>query len=532
MALTVNLAITGDASGAVKASLQAREGLTALGKKSEEAASAWARGDVAATRALQSVASGGKQARGGLQLANAQLQNMQFQLQDIAVGVASGQGFGRILLQQGSQIVQMFGPGQGVQGALRAVGSGIGRFISNPLNLALLGFSGLAVAGELAFKSIGGGVEDADSALEQHETLIKRIREAYGDAAKGAEEYARESTAVLRLQLTGRLEELRAELQSKASGLFEAITQSATPLSLTELGLDFGRKAADDFAPFQEAIDRLFAGIEAGRPDILTFRADVTRIAETDPSGLNATGNAILSIGEAALEADGKVRQAEAFQRLLGGGIKSTPFGGFREAERESLKKYFDELGVTQEELAGIFEKSGRAAEREAERFARAAEREREAVRGVIESLEFETFAMQLNSREREIANALRSAGTGVRPDDAKRIRELAGGLYDMQAAADAAAERLAELRSLAGDFSQAFLRGIQSGKSFVESLGNAIEQLNQRLLDLALNKGLDLLFSLVGGGLKPDTVATITQPGRYGLFAGGGVCGRGGMVG
>ncbi len=66
--------------------------------------------------------------------------------------------------RKGSQIVQMFGPGVGVGAALRATGVGILAFVTNPLNLALLGFSALAGGASLAWNAISGGAEETAGA--------------------------------------------------------------------------------------------------------------------------------------------------------------------------------------------------------------------------------------------------------------------------------------------------------------------------------------------------------------------------------
>jgi lambda family phage tail tape measure protein len=63
-------------------------------------------------------------------LAAYQMQNLVFQLNDVVVGLASGQRPLTVLIQQGSQISTIFGPGVGVLGVLRAVGSAIGSVIS------------------------------------------------------------------------------------------------------------------------------------------------------------------------------------------------------------------------------------------------------------------------------------------------------------------------------------------------------------------------------------------------------------------
>lgn len=54
-----------------------------------------------------------------------QTQNLVFQLNDIAVGLASGQKPLTVLIQQGSQISTIYGPGKGVLGTFRALGASL-----------------------------------------------------------------------------------------------------------------------------------------------------------------------------------------------------------------------------------------------------------------------------------------------------------------------------------------------------------------------------------------------------------------------
>ncbi|ARP98199.1 phage tail tape measure protein [Pseudorhodoplanes sinuspersici] len=63
-------------------------------------------------------------------LTSNQLANLSFQLNDVVVSLASGQQPLMVLMQQGSQIAQIFGPGAGVTGILRGVWQGITSLIS------------------------------------------------------------------------------------------------------------------------------------------------------------------------------------------------------------------------------------------------------------------------------------------------------------------------------------------------------------------------------------------------------------------
>jgi len=63
-------------------------------------------------------------------LTSNQLVNLSYQLNDVVVSLASGQRPLMVLMQQGSQIAQIFGPGAGVSGILRGVWQGLTSLIS------------------------------------------------------------------------------------------------------------------------------------------------------------------------------------------------------------------------------------------------------------------------------------------------------------------------------------------------------------------------------------------------------------------
>jgi hypothetical protein len=128
----------------------------------------------------------------GVGLTAQQIASLQFQLQDIAVGLASGQNPFTVMLQQGSQIVQMFRAETGVLGAIKAVGSGVVAFLTNPLNLALLGFAAATTAADVLFSTVTGPGEDARKTLEDQEEIIDKVAEKYGDALPQVKAYADE----------------------------------------------------------------------------------------------------------------------------------------------------------------------------------------------------------------------------------------------------------------------------------------------------------------------------------------------------
>jgi phage-related minor tail protein len=78
-------------------------------------------------------------------LTSSQLVNLSYQLNDVVVSLASGQRPLMVLMQQGSQIAQIFGPGTGVTGILRGVWQGLTSLIS-PTTAVVGGIAAIGAA--------------------------------------------------------------------------------------------------------------------------------------------------------------------------------------------------------------------------------------------------------------------------------------------------------------------------------------------------------------------------------------------------
>lgn len=104
----------------------------------------------AATRANDNFARSSTMGAKSTELASYQLANLSFQIQDVVTGLATGQNPMTVLLQQGSQIAGVFGPGAGVSGVLKGVAEGLSRLV--PLSAGIGG--GLAAGAYVAVKAL------------------------------------------------------------------------------------------------------------------------------------------------------------------------------------------------------------------------------------------------------------------------------------------------------------------------------------------------------------------------------------------
>jgi len=329
MVLRVALQIDGDASGAKAAAEDAKAAVGSL-PASAGSAAAKANAEIARTAALAS---------GAVKLSTNQVQNLSFQLNDMAVMLASGQSPTMMLMQQGMQISQIFGPGVGVAGALKATGAAIGSFLLNPLNLAVAAFAAGAGIVPMFFSAITSGGQSAEALLERHEALIGRIKEAWPAAAQAAGAYMRESVDVVRYLESRNLEGMTAALQAEALHVVNA-TREVQEDIVAGFGAVPVARTAEVLAPFADAIDKLREGVRAGRPDVAAYRREITALAEANPE-LRELADGLLAASE----------EAETLQRALDAGTSAINRTG---AEAVASAANVREFGSALRELQGI----------------------------------------------------------------------------------------------------------------------------------------------------------------------------------
>lgn len=147
-------------------------------------------GAAAARAAIGTITGSAANANKPLQLNQQQLANVQYQLHDIATGLLSGQSPFTVMTQQGLQLTQVFGEGQGLMGVLKAVGGGIVGFLSNPLTLAVFGIAAASTAvGALWQALTGSGELAAERALQRHKQWVEEIAAAYPKAEAALKRY-------------------------------------------------------------------------------------------------------------------------------------------------------------------------------------------------------------------------------------------------------------------------------------------------------------------------------------------------------
>ena len=300
------------------------------------------------------------------------LQNLQFQLNDIAVSLASGQSPFTVMLQQGAQIGQLFGPGSTVMSALKAVGGGVMSFLTSPINLAILGFAAAATA-VVSFSSLfKRNVEPLADVIDRQKDSVERLAEAYGEAALASEDYGRRSTAATEFSVASQLEKDRKRLQSEAKQLMDTFQDISVIFDGAGNRTEVARPLFKELAP---ALVEFRRSLNAGEPDIRAFDEALSRIGvETKDKELrkliqtsDQTRESLVDLQGAtegtAKAMDSAVRAAAGMRQNLQETLDALgDFGADTRTEVEQIQALFEE-GLFSAQSPAAFEALRRARE-------------------------------------------------------------------------------------------------------------------------------------------------------------------------
>lgn len=371
MTFRVGLILEGDATGAKKALDETHRGLGKIAGEGKAAAAATNAAATSGAGAARAMTGGFGGAATAIALSTQQTQQLGLQVNDLAQQLATGTSPFTAMVQQGSQIVQIFGPGTGVVAALRSVGTAMYSFLLNPLTLATIGLAVASQAAVTFFSSTRDGGKTTEAVLTRHNELVKSIRKSYGEAAAGAREYSQDSQAVLKFQLDRSLETIREKIKEQTSGLLFG-------KGLFDGGLfgganEFGeRQLNPGYEHLAGAIGKLQKSAESGVPDIKEFRDTLARLAADRPE-LAALVEEIIKSSDAL---DQLVGSVQASNRATQRGAETSSLaalGGFENATTASLDRLRQAHAL---DLVAITAKSP------AEKAALAAQRERLALTG------------------------------------------------------------------------------------------------------------------------------------------------------
>lgn len=251
-----------------------------------------------------------------------QLQNLSFQMQDVGQALATGQPLFRTFIQQGSQIAQIFGPGVGVGGALKAVGSGILTYLTNPLNVAVLAFSLATLAASALFNAIrGNSGESAADALKRHKEIIDQITKAYSEANAEARKLGQIETLEPKAQGLAQLVELTNKIieeKKRFTDDFGKLFQFGDSQALLG-GIGMTNPFANLHVPqgFLDEVEKYKTAVHDGNANTGDLRDTLSKLALAFPTSEN------LTFVDSVLKATQATFDLEEQQRLLAASLRA-----------------------------------------------------------------------------------------------------------------------------------------------------------------------------------------------------------------
>ena len=369
--------------------------------------------------------------------------NMSYQLNDIAVGFASGQSPFTILMQQGMQMQQIFAQtGQtSIRGGLGMIGQTFKSMI-NPITLAIIGVSVLAGGLSKLFSIMTNEGDKAEEVLKRHESIISDLKEAYGDAAKGAEEYIAKSKDVIRLAIEAEgirsAERIRKETEKLVADIEEIYDRLERRISRAPSMARLGHAVRvaptgeeSNFLIIKQAVEALQQSMKDGEPDILRFREIISSIGVKGDSALKTfIGDVIKTTEETAKAA----RAAAALGNAL---------DGIAIAGHEAFQKGMEKLDVFVDKGLSRFDRERNRIKATAFEVSNLARVSGEAY-SVIAKFNAAMAVVDRNEAEAAARKAKRTTKTSAFESEIKSIREKTQAL-EIEAATFGMAESAAK---------------------------------------------------------------------------------------
>ena len=467
--------------------------------------------------------------------------NLASQLNDIGVQLAGGQSPFLIMLQQGTQINQLFTQ---TGGSVRGFGSILAGAVTSVLSpFSLLTFAIIGAGGYAAqyFGDLLSGGEQSNKVLKEQEGIIRSVAEKWGESIPALKEYVDNLDrlkAASDLQTTGKaaaatqwdvIREAVAAFEKEQSRVVGTLTvvsntvggQNAELKSLADAWNDFRQKTADGTATMED-FDKVraaatTAAATTGVDQLNTFAASLGDLSTAvdgplaklrellpllnatagqqrmlDPNTWRGKGNAagamygdqrpIQGSSDPDLPMSGPVPDSRPSDL---GTPKSRGYSAPKGGSKRGGNAYKDEIASIKERTASLKESTAAQA----------------AVNPLVNDYGFALAKAQ--AEQRLLADAQR-AGLAITPQLRDQISTLATDYANASAAAKKLAEeqnnvrkRAEEWADLEKDTFKGFISDLKAGKSGAEALSNALDKVADKFLDMAF----DGIFSTKSGG-------------------------------
>lgn len=462
--------------------------------------------------------------------------NIAAQLNDIGVQLAGGQSPFLIAIQQGTQLNQILGTAGGLRASVSLLGGAFASLV-NPISLATIAIIGLGGAATQYFVEMLRGGEQTEESLRTQVSLIRQVADRWGDALPAVRDYANElerqeeiakRNEAVQITINKEFEHLGSilpELKSLAADLSAELIGMGQSVSANQIAAELGR-AENALEDYQDAMTtgqdttEAFARVQESLAAFMSneFVKDNNKAIQS----LENLFSAFMKAAKAAevLRAQNDAKDNPELKGRLGSqGLPPQDF-----ARRFGWDEYFS-FDKTDPGSSG-----GRSGGRRAS--AEAANRERDAVRELIENLEFERSLIGLSNVEREKAIALRRAGSAATAEDREAIGQNIEALHREREAFEQLQDAIEQSRQASEYLNQVLEQGILDAIPAIKTGNDALDNLLNTLVKLtaqAVLFGNGPLAGLFGGGfgLFGGGSSFIPTPG-VGLFAKGGIAAHG----
>lgn len=287
--------------------------------------------------------------------------NLMYQFQDIAVTTAMGMSPAMIALQQGTQIGAALSATGGGAAGVKALGSAFAGLVS-PVNLATIALVGAGAAMIQFFTSGAEESKKAEEALARHKKLVEELGDTYSSVAAIAKEGFLSDSGDLAFGIERSANELRmllAQAASAASPVNSLWGGFGNPQGLGIMA-EFDPRTStttlsvrEEFSLFEQEILDLYATIQAGTPDFLTFRDALTDRWNLEPNNEQLTEQALalLKVTEEAARLETEYRRLGRAQEEFNRNVDPRtgllrPSGNWAAEDRESLNNFEREQAV------------------------------------------------------------------------------------------------------------------------------------------------------------------------------------------
>lgn len=154
-----------------------------------------------------------------VKLTSFQMTNLGYQVNDIGTMLAMGASPFQIMASQAGQVYQALGDGPGgVRGSLNAIKVATIGFIAS-LGPAGAAVAAVGTAAAAAWYLTRDSQEPVNDLIEHQEKLLRNVQAAYGETGKAAQQYGRQSKAVMAANVNDQIADASRRLQEMREGL-------------------------------------------------------------------------------------------------------------------------------------------------------------------------------------------------------------------------------------------------------------------------------------------------------------------------